>query len=358
MIIYPVLMVGGAGTRLWPVSRKAKPKQFQNLIDPDQSLFQETATRMGREAGSIKIGAPVVIGGADYLGLIEDQLREVGIEPAAIVLEPEPKNTAAVAGVAARIVGQLPGDSLCLLMPSDHHVPDADAFRSAVANGAMAAKHGSIVTFGITMTRPESGFGHIEPGEQIDDFARKVASFIEKPQPPLDQELFDGGRHAWNAGIFLFSPDSMATEMEAHCPEILRVVDASLPNELPGDGIVRLDPSVFSTCPSEPVDVAVMQETSRAAMVGPVACGWSDIGGWLALADMATPGTISPNVLALDSDKSYIRSDGSVLITGVGLDDMIVVAHEGSVLVIPKARAQEVKRIIGELKNRDMDDKL
>ncbi|MEO0881166.1 MAG: sugar phosphate nucleotidyltransferase [Pseudomonadota bacterium] len=358
MLIYPVLMVGGAGTRLWPVSRQSKPKQFQNLVDVDRSLFQETVTRLGSDIEGIGIGAPVIIGGADYLDLIETQLRDVGIRPSAIVLEPEPKNTAAVAGVAARIVAGLPGDGLCLLMPSDHHVPDPDAFRAAVGNGAPAAKGGSIVTFGITMTRPESGFGHIEPGEAIDDHARKVTNFVEKPQPPLDQELFDGGRHAWNAGIFLFSPDSMIAEMTAHCPDILRAVDASLPSEGSEDGIVKLDAGAFGGCPSAPVDVAVMQVTSRAAMIGPVECGWSDIGGWPALAEMAGEAKHSASIVSIDSDSSHIRSDGSVTVAGLGLEDMIVVAHQGSVLVMPKARAQEVKRVIKDLKDRGFDDKL
>ncbi|MEO1407152.1 MAG: sugar phosphate nucleotidyltransferase [Pseudomonadota bacterium] len=358
MIVYPVLMVGGAGTRLWPVSRRAKPKQFQNLIEPDRSLFQETVTRMGDSVPGIEIGRPVIIGGADYLGLIEEQLREVGVEPAAIVLEPEPKNTAAVAGVAARIVEQLPGEGLCLLMPSDHHVPDADSFRSAVASGAPAAKGGAIVTFGINMTRPESGFGHIEPGEQIDEHARRVASFIEKPQPPLDQELFDGGRHAWNAGIFLFSPQSMIAEMETHCPDILNAVDASLAGGLPSNGTIHLNPTAFAACPSEPIDIAVMQVTSHAAMVGPVECGWSDIGGWLALAEMTTEPTSSPDIVSVDSDTSHIRTDGSVFVAGLGLEDMIVIAHEGSVLVMPKHRAQDVKQVISELKDRSLDHKL
>jgi len=359
MIIYPVLMVGGAGTRLWPVSRASRPKQFQNLVDPDQSLFQETVARMGAGVEGAEIGAPVVIGSTDYLGLIEEQLKEAGVEPAAIVLETEPKNTAAVAAMAARVVDQLPGDGVCLLMPSDHHVPNAAAFRAAVSDGLPAARDGWIVTFGIAMTRPEKGFGHIEPGETLGNNVRKIASFIEKPQPPLDEALFAGGRHAWNAGIFLFRPETMIGEMVAHCPDILEAVDAALPGDMPSDGVVRLDGSAFATCPSAPVDVAVMQETERAAMVGPVECGWSDIGGWLALSDMEAAGDVpSTSVVALESETSFVRSDGSVLIAGVGLQDMVVVAHEGAVLVLPKDRAQDVKSVIQVLKDRGLTDRL
>ncbi|MEM9669252.1 MAG: sugar phosphate nucleotidyltransferase [Pseudomonadota bacterium] len=356
MIVYPVLMVGGAGTRLWPVSRRARPKQFQNLVDPKRSLFQDTILRMLETDGASEIGPPVVIGSSAYQGLIEEQLDSIGVEPAAIVLEPKPKNTAAVAAVAARIVDQLPGDGHCLLMPSDHHVPGAGAFRAAMEDGVPASDEGLIVTFGIAMTRPEKGFGHIEPGEEIRHNVRRIRSFVEKPQPPLDQELFDRGAHAWNAGIFLFKPATMIREMTTHCGDILKAVDASLPDGLPTNRVVHLDPAAFDACPGGSVDVAVMQETANAAMVGPVNCGWNDIGGWLALSQMQD--NASADIVTLDSGSSYVKSDGSVLVAGIGLEDMIVVAHEGAVLIVPKDRAQDVKRIIAELERRNMDDRL
>ena len=355
MTIYPVLMVGGAGTRLWPVSRRHHPKQFQSLLQSEHSLFQETVLRMQGNLSGRDIGPPVIIGGAAYEALIQEQLDAIGIAAARIVLEPVPRNTAAVAAVAARIVDDLPGDGLCLLMPSDHHIADPDSFQTAVSNGCDAADDGWIVTFGIKATHPETGYGYIEAGETLGSHARKIDRFVEKPKADLAAQMVQSGAFSWNAGIFLFRPQTMLAEMTDLCPDVLASVDKAWPDTAP---VMHLQAGAFAACPSVAVDVAVMQSTQRAAMVGPVACGWSDIGGWRALADMQVTGADTPGVVAIDTSGSLLRTDGSVLVAGVGLEDMIVVAHEGAVLVLPKDRAQDVKAVIAELEARGLQDRL
>jgi len=349
--IQPVIMSGGSGTRLWPMSRAARPKQFLPLLSV-HSLFQETAERLS-SGGEVNFLPPVIIAGEAHAGLIASQLADIGVAPAAIIIEPMPRNTAAVAAVAGAWTAKHRPGALTLLAPADHHIADAAAFRAGVAKGAKAAARGAIVTFGVKPSEPHTGFGYIEAGAQIAEDVAEVAAFREKPDRQTAEQYLKGGRHFWNAGIFLFAPEAMAGELAAFAPAIARECAAAL-QDAHSDGVLcRLDPARFASCPADSIDYAVMEKTARAAVVGPIDAGWSDIGAWTAIPG----GSKDVRVAALDCDGVIIRTDGP-FVGAIGVSDLIIVATGDAVLVAPKSRAQEVKRIIDELKARGREDLL
>ncbi len=354
MRIHPVIMAGGAGTRLWPVSRKRQPKQFQRLVT-DKTMFQETVLRFGEAPDGVDFAPPSIIGAAAYESLILDQLDEIGVTPGHVVLEPFGRNTAAVAAIAASLATE-PGD-LALLLPSDHHVADPSAFRAAVADAASVSAEGWITTFGIAARSPETGYGYIRSGDVLNGACRRVESFVEKPTRPVAEGYIADGRYAWNAGIFLFSRDAMLGEMDAHAPDILaQSLEALDAGERRG-AVVTLNTAAFEACRSDSIDYAVMEKTSKAAVQGPLECGWSDIGSWSAIAEIATAPQLG-DVVALDTENCYLRADGDVLLAAVGVSNLCVVAHDNAVLVLPVDRAQDVKKIVEELKNRDSAQRL
>lgn len=349
--IQPVIMSGGAGTRLWPMSRAARPKQFLPLVS-DRSLFQETAMRLSGGA-DVEFLPPVVIAGAAHGEIIAAQLAEIGVAPAAIIIEPMARNTAAVAAVAGAWTAKHRPGALTLLSPADHHVADAAAFRASLAKGAAAASKGAIVVFGVKPSEPHTGYGYIEAGAPIAEGVAEVAAFREKPDRQTAEHYLKGGRHYWNTGVFLYAPETMADELAAFAPAIAREAAAAL-IEAKTEGLhCRLDSAHFSACPSEPVDTAVMERTARAAIVGPIEAGWSDIGAWTALSG----GNADARVAALDCEDVIIRTDGP-FVGAVGVSGLIIVATGDAVLVAPKSRAQDVKKIIDELKSRGREDLL
>ncbi len=346
--IQPVIMSGGAGTRLWPMSRQQRPKQFLPLTG-DRSLFQETALRFSA-AGFL---APLVVGGAAHQALIEAQLAAIGIEPEAILLEPMARNTAAVAAVASAWGQRAVDDRLLLLTPADHHVADAGAFRRGVRQGAAAAAKGAIVTFGVKPTEPHTGFGYIETGAAIADGVFEVSAFREKPDRATAERYVAGGRHFWNAGVFLFAPSAMDGELNAHAPEIRTAAARALAAASSSGSALALDAAAFAACPSDSIDYAVMEKTGRAAVVAPLDAGWSDIGSWTALEGLPSDARIA----AIDCGANVIRTDGPY-VAALGVDDLIIVATGDAVLVAPKSRAQDVKKIIDDLKARQRNDLL
>ncbi len=346
--IQPVIMSGGSGTRLWPMSRQARPKQFLPLTG-ERSLFQETALRFSG-AGFL---SPLVIAGAAHRALIELQLDEIGMAPAAIIIEPLARNTAAVAAVAAAWTAAAQPEALALLSPADHHVADPKAFRAAILRGAPSASKGAIVTFGIRPTEAHEGFGYIEIGAAIGDGVFEVAGFREKPDRATAQAYFRGRRHFWNAGVFLFSPATMDAELHAHAPGIRKSAAAALAAATVLDGAMTLDPGIFADCPSDSIDYAVMEKTRRAAVVAPVDAGWSDIGAWTAVPSLDA----DARVAAIDCGANIIRTDGP-FVAAIGVSDLIIIATGDAVLIAPKSRAQDVKKIIDDLKARKRDDLL
>lgn len=348
-LIQPIIMSGGAGTRLWPMSRAARPKQFLPLAGAE-TLFQASALRVDPSADQ-RFAAPAVIGGAAHARRIADELKAIGVAPAAIISEPAPRNTAAVAAVAALWAAAFAPGRLALLMPADQHIADAAGFRSAVIAGADAART-RIVTLGIKPTEPHTGFGYIECGAPIDARAALVAAFREKPDPATARAFLAGGRHYWNAGIFLFDPVVMLAELDAHAPAIRTAAEKALARARRDGARIDLDSDEFSRCPADSIDYAVMEKTDKAAVVGPLDIGWSDIGSWSALSPED-----NDRIFTLDSAGALVRTDGP-FVAVVGAPDMIVVATGDAVLVLPKDRAQDVKAIVEELKKRGRKDLL
>jgi mannose-1-phosphate guanylyltransferase/mannose-6-phosphate isomerase len=348
--VQPVIMSGGAGTRLWPMSRAATPKQFLPLTG-EQSLFQETVLRLQSDK-RVDFNPPLVIAGAGHGEIVERQLDAIGIAPAAIILEPFARNTAAVAAVAAAWTARYADGALALLTPADHFISDAAALRVAIADGCAAASRGAIVTIGVKPTEPHTGFGYIECGAPVSDGVFEIEAFREKPQRDVAERYIAGGRHFWNAGMFLFAPDAMDEELATYAPAIRNAASDALARA-PKSLVTTLDATAFAQCPSESIDYAVMEKTRRAAVVGPLDAGWSDIGAWTAL----TAAAHDARVAAEDCDNVLIRTDGP-FVGAVGLKDLIVVATGDAVLVIQKARAQDVKKIIDELKARGRSDLL
>lgn len=346
MDIQPVIMSGGSGTRLWPMSRAARPKQFLKLVT-ERTMFQETALRAPADRGFF---SPAVIAGAKHGRIVSEQLAEIGVDPGAVILEPVPRNTAAVAAVAAAWTAKHRGeDALALLMPADHHIADADGFRRAVARGRAAAEDGHIVTFGIKPDHPHTGYGYIERGERLFDGVYTAAAFKEKPDRDTAEDYLKSGDYSWNAGIFLFSARAMLAELDAHAPEIRAAAIAALDASVMSGSARRLDETKFSACPSNSIDYAVMEATSKAALVAPVDVGWTDIGSWSEVRSQTDQKTVINF-----GESNIVRSEGP-LIAAAGVDNLIIVATDDAVLVARRDRAQEVRKIVDELKRRGLN---
>ena len=325
--ITPVLMSGGAGTRLWPLSRRARPKQFHALGGP-RTLIQDTALRFTTEA----FEPPMVICNAAHAALVREQLGEAGVAPSVLILEPEGRNTAAAAAVAAG-VAQREGLGLVLLLSADARVADPAALRAAIAAGAPAAEAGALVIFGITPTAAETGYGYIraEPGEGP---VRKVAAFVEKPDLATAQAYLADGAYSWNAGIFLFRPDAFLAEAARVAPKLAAAARAAVDEAAREGDAVRLGPA-FLQVPAAPVDVAVFEKTDRAVVV---ACdiGWSDVGAydalWAEAAKTPSGDVLQGPAVATDSRNCLAISDGPLVVLS-GVEDLAVVVEAGVVLV-------------------------
>jgi mannose-1-phosphate guanylyltransferase/mannose-6-phosphate isomerase len=349
MKIQPVIMCGGAGTRLWPLSRKARPKQFLNLAG-DKSLLQETALRL---SGGDAYLPPLLIAGRDHGPLAGEQLAAAGVAPGEVILEPSPRNTAAVAAVAALWTMRTAPDALILLAPADHHIKDAAGFRAAAAKGAAAAAQGRIVTFGIKPSYAHTGYGYIQGADEAAPGVFRVEAFKEKPDAQTAQTYLDAGSYFWNAGIFLFSPAAMIGALKALAPDVLKGAEAALESAARKNGGLLLDEAAFAEVPSISIDYAVMEKTDKAAVVAPVDVGWNDIGSW----SEASPDPESAGHMLENCRNVTARSDGPV-IGAVGVEDLIIVATADAVLVARKDCAQDVKKLVEELKRRGREDLL
>jgi len=342
--LQPVLLSGGSGTRLWPLSREAYPKQFLALAG-DDTMLQATWRRVAPIADL----PPIVVAGEDHRFLVAEQLRQAGAPQAAIMLEPVGRNTAPAIAAAALQATADGGDPLLLVLPSDHVVRDADAFRAAVRAAMPAADAGALVTFGIVPTAPETGFGylHADAGEGL----RKVLRFVEKPDAATAQRYLDAGDHYWNSGMFLFRSSRFLGELQRLQPAILDGTRAALAAARRDGDFIRLDRDAFAATPSDSIDYAVMEKTGS-AMVLPVDIGWSDVGSWSALWDVAERDAEGNahvgDVIAVDSRNSYAYARRLVAL--VGVDDIVVVETDDAVLVARKDRVQRVKDVVAQLK--------
>lgn len=336
--IHPVIMCGGSGTRLWPRSRKAKPKPFLPLVT-DQTLFEET---VGRCREPSRFAQPTIVTGTAHLGHVEAQLGDC---PALIVVEPEAKNTAPAIALAAAL---LPEDAVMLVCPSDHHIADVEAFRTAAAAAAELAAEDYMVAFGITPTHPETGYGYVRQGETL-GAGYTVERFVEKPDMARAEQFLAEGGYSWNGGIFAFRAGAFLAELEAHRPDMAAAVRRAVAEGRRDGARFHPDAGAFAAIAGESVDYAVMEGTSRAAMV-PVAMGWSDIGGWPALRDArsgdANGNRTSGPVELVDCQDVLVESDGP-RVSVIGLSNVAIVVDGDEVLVTTMDGAQLVGKLTG-----------
>ncbi|MCJ0825840.1 mannose-1-phosphate guanylyltransferase/mannose-6-phosphate isomerase [Luteimonas sp. 50] len=344
--LQPVLLSGGSGTRLWPLSREAYPKQFLPLVGQD-TMLQATWRRVAGLADA----APIVVAGEEHRFLVAEQLRQAGAPAPAIVLEPVGRNTAPAIAAAALQATADGDDPLLLVLPSDHVVADADAFRAAVRVASAAAERGALVTFGIVPTAPETGFGYIQADAGGGDGVTKVVRFVEKPDAATAQAYLATGGYYWNSGMFLFRASRYLAELERLRPDILAATRAAFAAARRDGDFIRLDKEAFAACPSQSIDYAVMEATD-AAMVLPVDIGWNDVGSWSALWDVAARDADGNahhgDVIAVDSRNSYAYARRLVAL--VGVDDVVVVETDDAVLVARKDKVQKVKDVVALLK--------
>ncbi len=346
--IHPVLLSGGAGTRLWPVSRALYPKQLMPLVS-EQSLLQETALRV---AGAERFAPPILVCNEEHRFIIAEQLRAIGAPAHTILLEPEGRNTAPAAAAAALTLGD--PDALLLVLPSDHVVRDRAAFLAAVDAGADAAADGALVIFGVVPDKPETGYGYIRRGRPYEHVngTFRVRRFIEKPDARRAARYVSAGDYYWNAGMFLFSARQFLEELERLEPAILASCRAAVATSQRDLDFLRLDRDAFARSPSKSIDYAVMEHTQKAVVV-PLDAGWSDVGAWPALWDLGTKDSrgnvvIGP-VVAEGVRNSYLRSDGRI-VAALGIEDLVVVATEDAVLVSTRERAQDIRIVVERLK--------
>ncbi|AFO93611.1 mannose-1-phosphate guanylyltransferase/mannose-6-phosphate isomerase (plasmid) [Phaeobacter inhibens] len=351
-MITPILLCGGSGTRLWPLSRKSYPKQFVPLVG-ETTLFQASALRLSGEG----FAAPMVLTNSDFRFIVTEQLAEAGIDPGAILIEPAGRNTAPAVLAAALWLRARDPEGLMLVAPSDHVVPDAAAFRAAVAAAEPAARAGELVTFGIKPDRAETGYGYLELDGDPGDFSPKVIGlkrFVEKPDLATAEDMLASGQFLWNAGIFLFSVKAIIAAFETHAPDLMVPVQGAVDQGEPDLGFLRLDPAAWDGAADISIDYAVMERAENLAVV-PYAGGWSDLGGWDAVWRESGPdgdGIVTQGrATAIECSNSLLRSeDDGLEVVGIGLKDVIAVAMPDAVLVADASRAQEVKKAVAALK--------
>ena len=343
-MLTPVVLSGGSGTRLWPLSRELYPKQLLPLVG-ERTMLQETLLRLG----GLDAAPPIVVCNDAHRFLVAEQLRQIDVQPKAIVLEPVGRNTAPAIALAA--LQAAPG-ALLLVLPADHVIRDIAAFHEAVRSALPAAEGGRLVTFGITPTAPETGYGYIQAGSATTGAAFTIARFVEKPDATRAAEFLAQGGYFWNSGMFLFQAGRYLEELGKHAPDILEAARAALAGARPDLDFVRVARDAFEACRADSIDYAVMEKTADAVVV-PLDAGWSDVGSWSALHE-SLPGDVRGNVtrgdvLIEDSDRCYLYAE-SRLVSAVGLQDHVVIETKDAVLVAPKDRVQDVKKLVARLK--------
>jgi len=351
--ILPVIMAGGSGTRLWPLSRELFPKQFIAL-EAEQSMLQVTLTRLT----GLPVTAPLVICNENHRFLAAEQLRQLNALQGNILLEPVGRNTAPAIALAALQATAAGANPLLLVLAADHVIRDTSAFQAAIRRALPLAEAGSLVTFGIVARTPETGYGYIRRGDSAGDGAFRVAAFVEKPAREIAEGYLASGDYDWNSGLFLFRASRYLEELEQFRPDILAACRLALKGAQPDLDFIRLDEAAFKACPDDSIDYAVMEKTS-AAVVVPMDAGWSDVGAfaslWEVLPKDANGNVHRGDVLSHDSQNNLVLAENA-LVTTVGLSDVVIVQTKDAVLVAPRDRVQEVKQIVAQLKQADRSE--
>ena len=352
--ITPVLLCGGSGTRLWPLSRKSYPKQFVPLTG-EETLFQASAKRLSGQTAALGFSAPMVLTNSDFRFIVTEQLAGAGIDPGTILIEPEGRNTAPAILAAALRVAESDPEAVMLVAPSDHVVPDAAAFHAAVEAGLTAVAAGDLVTFGIAPTHPETAYGYLELATAPEGTTPvELSRFVEKPDAEKAAEMLAAGHFMWNAGIFLFRAKDIIAAFEAHAPQLMEPVGSALSGAQVDLGFLRLAPAPWKSAEDISVDYAVMEKAANLSVV-PFAGGWSDLGGWDAVWRETGPDAdgvaTSGEATAIDCTNTLLRSENERLeLVGIGLENIMAIAMNDAVLVADMSRAQDVKKAVTALK--------
>lgn len=345
--IVPVILSGGSGTRLWPVSRSEEPKQLLAMVD-DRTMLRATMDRLRGVAG---VEDPVVVCSHLHQHLVARELGDAGFAPSRIILEPVGRNTAPAVAAAALAATGDGADPILLILPADHVIEDEEAFRTAVAIGAGQAADGKLVTFGIVPEYAETGYGYVQRGAPVAPDAYDVAAFVEKPDAPTAADYVASGEYFWNSGMFMFHATRYLTELERFAPDILAATRAAVDGGLERGGL-HLDGAAFADCRSESIDYAVMEQTD-AAVVVPLSAGWNDVGSWAALWSVSpqdSAGNVTHgDVIAIDTTNAYLRAESRLLAVIDG-DDMVIVETPDAVMVSPRSRVQDVRTAVDQLK--------
>ncbi|TAN02182.1 MAG: mannose-1-phosphate guanylyltransferase/mannose-6-phosphate isomerase [Rhodanobacteraceae bacterium] len=349
-MLYPVILSGGSGTRLWPLSRKNRPKQFL-VLTGDGTLFQQTVERTRALTG---VGAPIVVCSEEHRFLVAEQLRALKVEGASILLEPAPRNTAPAIALAAWQALANNADALLLVLPADHLIGDTRNFAEAVGKASPLAEQGWLVTFGIRPEGSETGFGYIKRAESVGKGGFRVERFVEKPNAVKAKEYVEAGDYEWNSGMFLFKAQRYLEELQQHAPAMHAASKAAFDKAKADLDFVRIDKDSFVASPDNSIDYAVMEKTTRAAVV-PVSCAWSDIGSWDALWAAsqrdAEGNRLEGDVIAIDSRNCFVRGADRRLVAALGLEDIVIVDTPDAVLIASRDRVQDVKRLVDKIKS-------
>ncbi|WP_416306702.1 mannose-1-phosphate guanylyltransferase/mannose-6-phosphate isomerase [Neptunicella sp. SCSIO 80796] len=345
-MLVPVIMCGGSGTRMWPLSREHYPKQFLNLVDPETSLLQATVKRLSEQC------APAIaITNEQHRFLVAEQFRMANYQADSIILEPEGRNTAPAVAIAAFKAIQKGEDPVLLVLASDHHIADTEVFRDCVEHGQQLAQQGKLVTFGIVPTTPETGYGYIKQGKAIDTLSFELERFVEKPDWATAESYLESGDYLWNSGMFMFKASTFLAELKRFRPDIFAVCEQACQNMQPDLDFIRLDREIFSTCPSESIDYAVMEKTSKGVTLR-FDAGWCDVGSWSALWELQSKDDegnyARGDVFSKQSRDCYVLANKR-LVTTLGVEDLIIIDTDDALLVANKHSVQDIKQIVNHL---------
>jgi len=347
-MLFPVIMAGGSGSRLWPLSRQLNPKQFLPLVDTEHSMLQATIQRLD----GLDVARPCLICNEQHRFLAAEQLRQLDIEQARVLLEPIGRNTAPAIALAALQALQEADDPVLLVLAADHLIQDVPAFHASIRTALPLAANGKLVTFGIVPTHPETGYGYIEKGDHVGDGGFAVSRFVEKPDLATAGDYLSSGNFLWNSGMFMFRARRYLQELECFRPEILSACRMALEGGKQDMDFIRVDADAFSACPEDSIDYAVMEKTNDAVVV-PLDAGWSDIGSWSALWGVGSKdgegNVFIGDVIEHTTHNTYVHAE-SRLVATVGVDDLVIVETKDAILVASREKVQDVKKIVEQIK--------